>query len=61
MSMAYNEIGRRAIMEDPEFKEGDYYPGKGPVQGLSSARMLVMVTYRTNPLFEQRFAGQNVP
>lgn len=61
MSMAYNEIGRRAIMEDPEFKEGDYYPGKGPVQGLSIARMLGMVTYRTNPLFEQRFAGQNVP
>ncbi|MBA4601700.1 homoserine O-acetyltransferase MetX [Thermoactinomyces mirandus] len=59
MSMAYNEIGRQAILEDPEFRGGDYYPGKGPVKGLSIARMIGMVTYRTNPLFEQRFAQQN--
>jgi homoserine O-acetyltransferase/O-succinyltransferase len=59
MSMAYNTIGRRAIVSDPDWQGGDYYPSKGPVQGLSIARMIGMVTYRTDLLFEERFSRQN--
>ena len=59
MSMAYNTIGREAIVSDPNWQGGDYYPAKGPVQGLSIARMIGMVTYRTDLLFEERFSRQN--
>ena len=53
-AIAYNEVQRRSIMSDPDWAEGDYYPGQGPVKGLSVARMLAMITYRT----EQNFAGR---
>lgn len=65
LSVAYNEIGRQAIITDPMWQGGDYYPGPGPVNGLSIARMVGMVTYRTETLFEERFrknrAGDNIP
>jgi homoserine O-acetyltransferase len=55
IAIAYNDVGRQAILSDPEWKRGHYYPGKGPVNGLSIARMLGMITYRTADLFEYRF------
>lgn len=55
MAIAYNEIARQAIQSDPAYLDGDYYPGPGPVRGLSVARMVGMVTYRTPRLFEHRF------
>lgn len=65
MGIAYNDIARQAIMNDPEWQDGYYNVGKGPKQGLSIARMVGMVTYRTEALFQERFArklqhGQNV-
>ena len=29
-AIAYNEVGRQAIMADPEWRGGDYYGGPGP-------------------------------
>lgn len=55
IAIAYNDVGRQAILADPNWQNGHYYPGQGPVQGLSIARMLGMITYRTSELFEQRF------
>ncbi|OYD08598.1 homoserine O-acetyltransferase MetX [Paludifilum halophilum] len=55
-AIAYNDVGRQAILSDPDFCEGDYYPGPGPVKGLSIARMMGMITYRTAELFEKRFS-----
>ncbi|WP_139491552.1 homoserine O-acetyltransferase MetX [Brevibacillus dissolubilis] len=55
ISIAYNDIGRQAITSDPDWQGGHYYPGPGPKKGLSVARMLGMVTYRTAELFEERF------
>lgn len=55
VAIAYNDVGRQAILSDPNWNNGHYYPGLGPVQGLSIARMLGMITYRTAELFEQRF------
>lgn len=55
-AIAYNDIGRQAILRDPAYQEGHYYPGPGPVNGLTVARMMGMVTYRTPQLFEKRFS-----
>ncbi len=55
IAIAYNDVGRQAICNDPEWQGGHYYPGPGPTRGLSIARMLGMITYRTAELFEERF------
>ncbi|MDR1650451.1 MAG: homoserine O-acetyltransferase [Synergistaceae bacterium] len=53
-AIAYNEVQRQAITSDPDWNGGDYYPGQGPARGLATARMLAMITYRS----EQNFAGR---
>lgn len=46
--LAMSEIGRRAIMADPDWRNGDYYgTGRSPEQGLAIARMAGMVTYQS--------------
>lgn len=46
--LAMSEIGRRAIMADPDWRNGDYYgTGRRPEQGLAIARMAGMVTYQS--------------
>ncbi|KHK93349.1 homoserine O-acetyltransferase MetX [Novosphingobium malaysiense] len=45
-NIAFHEVGRQAIMADPEWREGDYYAhGRGPEKGLSVARMAAHITY----------------
>jgi homoserine O-acetyltransferase len=53
-AIAYNEVQRQAITSDPDWNGGDYYPGQGPAKGLATARMLAMITYRS----EQNFSGR---
>ncbi len=46
--LGMSEIGRRAIMADPNWHNGDYYgEEKGPETGLSIARMAGMMTYQS--------------
>lgn len=46
--IAMSEIGRRAIMADPDWQGGDYYgTGRSPETGLAIARMAGMVTYQS--------------
>jgi homoserine O-acetyltransferase len=43
-----SEIGRRAIMADPDWQDGDYYgTGRSPDDGLAIARMAGMMTYQS--------------
>jgi homoserine O-acetyltransferase len=43
-----SELGRRAIMADPDWQGGDYYgTGKRPDGGLGIARMAGMMTYQS--------------
>jgi homoserine O-acetyltransferase len=43
-----SEIGRRAIMADPDWQDGDYYgTGRRPDSGLAIARMAGMMTYQS--------------
>ena len=51
-----SEIGRRAIMADPNWQNGDYYDtGKAPEEGLAIARMAGMMTYQSAPGQWERF------
>ncbi len=60
--IAWESIGRRAIVHDPNFRGGDYYDapaGQGPHRGLSTARMVAQVTFRSDNVFNQKF-GRDV-
>ncbi len=55
-AIAFNEVGRQAIMSDPEWMGGDYY-GKGtPDKGLSIARMVGHITYLSDKSMHLKFA-----
>jgi homoserine O-acetyltransferase len=55
-AIAFNEVGRQAIMADPNWYCGDYLPGRGPRTGLAIARMLAMITYQSEEAMEMRFS-----
>ncbi|MEM9034349.1 MAG: homoserine O-acetyltransferase [Actinomycetota bacterium] len=57
--IAWSMVGRRAIELDPGFHGGNYYdlpPGEGPHRGLSLARAVGMIHYRSDQEFEARFS-----
>ncbi len=57
--IAMNEIGRRAIMADPNWRGGEYLAESVfPADGLAIARMVGMVTYHSKESMELRF-GRN--
>lgn len=55
-AISYNAIARTAILTDPAWKDGDYDPGDPPANGLSIARMIGMITYRSAELYNGRFS-----
>lgn len=57
-AVAFSEVERQAIMNDPRWQNGDYAPGDGPDAGLSIARMLAMITYQSEEAMELRFNRQ---
>ena len=55
----HSEIGRRAIMADPDWQDGEYQEaGTFPARGLSIARMAAMTTYHSRESLGSRF-GRN--
>ncbi len=54
-TVAWNAIGRRAIMSDPRWRGGDYYGDEPPIDGLAVARMIGHITYLSEPALEQKF------
>lgn len=54
-TVALRRVGRLAILVDPDYKDGDYEPGKGPRRGLAVAREIGTITYRSRDEFNQRF------
>jgi homoserine O-acetyltransferase len=55
--------GRRIIQLDPAFNGGWYYdalPGQGPHEGLSVARMVSQITFRSDDVFTDRFGREVV-
>jgi homoserine O-acetyltransferase len=63
--IALNEVGRQAIMNDPNWNHGDYYDSKGPDAGLSLARMIGHITYLSDrhmhEKFGRRFQKEDLP
>lgn len=56
--IAFNEVGRQAIMADEHWKEGDYYGGTLPAKGLAVARMLGHITYMSDISMAEKFGRQ---
>jgi homoserine O-acetyltransferase len=59
--IAWGAIGRRAIRMDPNWRGGDYYDADddhGPWEGLSVARMVAQVTFRSDNVFTDRFGRE---
>jgi len=55
-NIAFHEIGRQAIMADPDWCDGDYIAQKKyPAKGLSVARMAAHVTYLSEAMLQQKF------
>ena len=53
--IAFNEVGRQAIMADPDWNGGDYYSGPGPMRGLAVARMIGHITYMSDESMREKF------
>src|SRR5262245_35858283 len=57
-TLAWNAIGRRAIMSDPRWRGGDYYSSEPPTDGLAVARMIGHITYLSEPSLERKFGRE---
>jgi len=55
-NIAFHEVGRQAIMADPDWRGGDYLKfGTVPSRGLSIARMVAHITYLSEPALHRKF------
>lgn len=54
-AIAFNEVGRQAIIQDPDWQEGNYNPDKGPNVGLAIARMMAHITYLSDAGLDRKF------
>ena len=53
--IAFNEVGRQAIMADPDWNDGNYYSGPLPAGGLAVARMVGHITYMSDKSMAEKF------
>ena len=53
--IAFNEVGRQAIMADPNWKNGNYYGEHLPAKGLSVARMIGHITFMSETSMAEKF------
>jgi homoserine O-acetyltransferase len=53
--IAFNEVGRQAILADPDWNEGNYYARKLPARGLAVARMVGHITYMSDDSMREKF------
>lgn len=55
-NIAFDEVGRQAIMADPDWAQGNYLEeGTVPKRGLSVARMAAHITYLSEPALQRKF------
>jgi homoserine O-acetyltransferase/O-succinyltransferase len=54
--IAFNEVGRQAIMADPSWNDGNYYENGQPQRGLAVARMIGHITYMSDSSMENKFS-----
>jgi homoserine O-acetyltransferase/O-succinyltransferase len=55
-NIAFHEVGRQAIMADPDWQGGNYLDtGRRPTRGLSVARMAAHITYLSEAALHRKF------
>ena len=55
-NIAFHELGRQAIMADPNWRDGDYYGAEAkPDNGLAVARMAAHITYLSEEGLTEKF------
>ena len=54
--IAFDEVGRQAVMADPEWRKGNYYGLGQPERGLAVARMVGHITYMSEKSMEDKFS-----
>lgn len=57
-SIAFDAVGRNAILADTNFANGQYHRGEVPGQGLAIARMIGHITYLSEEGMRQKFGRQ---
>jgi homoserine O-acetyltransferase len=59
-NIAFHEVGRQAVMADPEWRGGRYLEeGTSPSKGLAVARMAAHITYLSDDALHRKF-GRNL-
>lgn len=53
--IAFDAVGRSAIMSDPNWNGGDYYGRSVPARGLATARMVGHITYLSDESMRTKF------
>ena len=59
-AIAFNEVGRQAIMQDPAWLNGDYTREGGPRVGLAIARMMAHITYLSDASMDRKFGRRTI-
>jgi len=54
-SIAFDAVGRVAIMNDPDWQDGRYYDRALPANGLAMARMIGHITYLSEQSMHEKF------
>ena len=55
-NIAFHEVGRQAVMADPEWRAGRYFDhGVRPLKGLAVARMAAHITYLSDEALQRKF------
>jgi len=57
-AIAFDAVGRNAILADPGFCNGQYHGKQGPDRGLAIARMIGHITYLSEQGMRQKFGRQ---
>lgn len=58
-SIAFDAVGRNAIVADPHFNQGEYYgKAQGPQSGLAIARMIGHITYLSEKGMRSKFGRE---
>lgn len=56
--IAFDAVGRNAILGDADFMDGQYHGQQGPDRGLAIARMIGHITYLSEESMRQKFGRQ---
>ncbi len=57
-ALAFDIVARHAILQDPNWRQGDYYDAARPNAGLANARRLAHITYLSQQGMDEKFGRE---